>query len=241
MEEVRRMVGKIWTACSSRSKKNSTSHLFWLVQTCPNLFTPVHPCSHVFTPVHTCSPLFTPVHPCSPLFTPVHTCSHPFTPQWLFTLFAQWQFLVEFSPCENCYFSILCAILLKLHTFADLIKSYPTVHGLSRCIEIKMLIPLAAHTTVTLCMLVAQCHFLHFPMLSFFSLACYPAEIAYFNSPDRELSNFIRLMELYWSKIVGPSRSPWLKTVQRKSFERSNFLVLRPVLLKSAYFNSANR
>ena len=49
------------------------------------------------------------------------------------------------------------------------------------------------------------------------------------------------LMALYWSKIVDPSRSPCLRTVQRKSFERDNFLVLRPVLLKNAYFNSANR
>ena len=32
-----------------------------------------------------------------------------------------------------------------------------------------------------------------------------------------------------------------LKTVKKKTFERYNFLVLRPVLLKIAYFNSANR
>ena len=32
-----------------------------------------------------------------------------------------------------------------------------------------------------------------------------------------------------------------LKTVDKKSFERRNFLVLRPVLLKNAYFSSANR
>ena len=30
-------------------------------------------------------------------------------------------------------------------------------------------------------------------------------------------------------------------TIDRKSFERGNFLVLRPVLLKIAYFNSGNR
>ena len=28
---------KIWTACDSRLRKNSTSHQFWLVQTCPDL------------------------------------------------------------------------------------------------------------------------------------------------------------------------------------------------------------
>ena len=47
-------------------------------------------------------------------------------------------------------------------------------------------------------------------------------------------------MELYWNRNVDPSRSPCLKTVDRKCFECRNFLVLRPVLLKTAYFNSAN-
>ena len=32
-----------------------------------------------------------------------------------------------------------------------------------------------------------------------------------------------------------------LKTIDRKSFERGNFSVLRPVVLKIAYFNSGNR
>ena len=32
-----------------------------------------------------------------------------------------------------------------------------------------------------------------------------------------------------------------LKAIDRKSLERGNFLVLRPVLLKIAYFNSGNR
>ena len=127
-------VGQIWRAWDSRLRKNSASHLFWLVQTCPNLSTIEWPCT-----------------------------------------------------------------------------------------------------------LVAQCHFLHFRMLLFFSLTSYPGEIAYFNSPNGELFNGVRVMALYWSKIVDPSRSPCLKTVQRKSFESGNFLVLRPVLLKNAYFNSANR
>ena len=39
---------------------------------------------------------------------------------------------------------------------------------------------------------------------------------------------------------VVPSRRPCLKTMDRKSFERSNFSVLHPVLLKIAYFKSAN-
>ena len=87
---------------------------------------------------------------------------------------------------------------------------------------------------------VAPCHFLHFRMLLFFGLTSHPAEIPYFNSPNWELSYGARVMALDWSKIVDPSRSPCLRTVQRKS-ERGNFLVLRPVLLKNAYFNSANR
>ena len=69
----------------------------------------------------------------------------------------------------------------------------------------------------------------------------YPGEIAYFNSPNGELSNGARVMELYWNRNVDPSRSPCLKAIDRKSFERGNFLVLRPALLKIAYLNSANR
>ena len=33
--------------------------------------------------------------------------------------------------------------------------------------------------------------------LNFFSLMSYPGEIAYFNSPNRELPNRARVMELY--------------------------------------------
>ena len=91
------------------------------------------------------------------------------------------------------------------------------------------------------CTPVAQCPFLHFRMLLFFGLTSYPGEIAYFSSPNGELSYCVRLMALYRSKTVDPSRRPCLKTVQRKSFERGNFLVLRPVVLKIAYFSSANR
>ena len=50
----------------------------------------------------------------------------------------------------------------------------------------------------------------------------------------------IEMLELYWNRNVDPSRSPCLKAIDRKSFERGNFLVLRPVLLQNAYFNSAN-
>ena len=56
-------------------------------------------------------------------------------------LFVQWQLLVEFFPCKSCYFSILRAIFSKLHIFAHLIESYPTVHGLSSCVEKKNIVP----------------------------------------------------------------------------------------------------
>ena len=78
-------------------------------------------------------------------------------------------------------------------------------------------------------------------MLSFFGLTSYPAKIAYFNSPNRELSNGARVMELYSNGNVDPSRSPCLEAIDRKGFERRNFLVLLPVLLKFAYFNPADR
>ena len=39
---------------------------------------------------------------------------------------------------------------------------------------------------------------------------------------------------------VDPSSSPCLKTIDRKSFERGNFLVLHPVLPYISYFKSAN-
>ena len=91
------------------------------------------------------------------------------------------------------------------------------------------------------CTPVRQCHFFHFQMLIFFGLTSSPGEIACYNSPNGELSNGVQVMALYWSKIGDPSRSPCLKTIDRKSFERGNFLVLRPVVLKIAYFNSANR
>ena len=96
------------------------------------------------------------------------------------------------------------------------------------------------HNTVAMYAL-HEMPFLHFWMLLFFSITSYPAEIAYFNLPNRELSNGVQVMELYWNRNVDPSSSPCLETVDRKSFEHRNFLVLRPVPLKTAYLNSANR
>ena len=128
MEELGRRVGKIWRACDSPSTKT-------VLHTCSDLFKAGQNSSYLFPPLHSCSQLFTPVHTCSHLFTPVHTSVT------IYALHAL-QFLVEFSPCESCYFSILRVILLKLHVFAHLIESWPTVYGLSSCIEIKLSIPL---------------------------------------------------------------------------------------------------
>ena len=93
-------VGQIWRPCDSRLRKNSTSHMFWLVRTCPNLSKPVH----------------------------------------------------------------------------NTVTMY-------------------ARRTMSI---------LHFRRLFFFSLTSYPGEIAYFNSPNRELSNGARVMELYWNRNVEP-------------------------------------
>ena len=90
------------------------------------------------------------------------------------------------------------------------------------------------------CTLSAQCLFFTFEC-SYSSVLRSILLIAYLNSPNRELSNGVQAMELYWNRNVYPSRSPCLETVDRKSFEHRNFLVLHPVPLKIAYFNSANR
>ena len=83
------------------------------------------------------------------------------------------------------------------------------------------------------CTPIAQCHFLHFRMLLFFSLTSYPAEIAYFDSPDRELSNSVQVMALYWNKIVDPSGSPYYSDHVRPS--RSHFFALSSALILRSY------
>ena len=94
---------------------------------------------------------------------------------------ASWQFLVEFSPCESCYFSILARILLKLHILAHVIKSFPTVYGLCSCIREQNSIPLAGK---------------RFERCNFLVLRPVLLKNAYFSSPNRELSKVVRLVEL---------------------------------------------
>ena len=98
---------------------------------------------HIYIPVDICSQLFTPVHTCSHLFAPLHTSLTIYALRAMAA--SRWIF-----PCESRYFWILRAIFLKLHIFVHLIESYPMVYGLSSCVEKKMLIPLVAHTTVTM-------------------------------------------------------------------------------------------
>ena len=176
-------------------------------------------------------------HTCSHPFTPVHTCSH-------LTDYLRSSRHGSFS----LNFSLAKAVILRSYVlsfwncifFAHLIESYTTMHGLSSCVEKKCIDPSGSpYYSDHVCL--SHVIFLHFRMPLFFSITSYPPEIAHFNSPNGELSNVARLMKLYWSKIVDPSRSPCLKIVNWKRFECRNFSVLRPVLLKIAYFSSANR
>ena len=52
---------------------------------------------------------------------------------------------VIFCTFECSYSSVLRHILLKLHILTRLIESFPTLHGLWSCIEVKLSIPLWAH------------------------------------------------------------------------------------------------
>ena len=117
-------VGQIWTACDSRLRKNSASHLFWLVQTCQNFSEPVR------------------------------------------------NTVTMYARRTMSFFALSNALILQSYV-----------------------------------------------------LSCWNC---FFNSPNRELSNGVRVMALYRSKIVDPSRSPCFKTVDSKSLERRNFLMLRP-------------
>ena len=144
---------------------------------------------------------------------------------------------VNIYTFDSCYFPVSCPILPNLHILACLIESFRMVYGLWGCVEMKNVDP---SRSPRLKIVNGKCQFLHFGRLLFSSLTSYPGEIAYFSSPNQQLSNFVRLMEPYWNKNVDPSRSPCLKIISGKRFERRNFLVLRPVLLRIAYFSSAN-
>ena len=87
-------VGQIWTACDARLRNNSSSHPFWLVQTCPNLSEPVRNTVPMYAPSR----------------------------------------IVIFCTFECSYSSVLCPILVKLHSLTRLIESFPMVCGLWRCI-----------------------------------------------------------------------------------------------------------
>ena len=59
------------------------------------------------------------------------------------------------------------------------------------------------HNTVTMYARRAM-SFLHFRMLLLFSVTSYPAEIAYFNLPNRELSKSVQVIALNLIKLSIP-------------------------------------
>ena len=116
-------------------------------------------------------------HTCSDLFTPVHTCSHLFTPRWLSTLFAHWQFLVEFCSCESCFFFHPTCYLVEIAYFCLPNRELSNGVWLEKLywnIKSRFLWQPILQWP---CTLTAKCHFLHFQMLLFFSLMSYPAEL----------------------------------------------------------------
>ena len=71
-------------------------------------------------------------------------------------------------------------------------------------------------------------------MLLFFSLISYPAEIGYFNSPNRELSNEVWLVEFRRRKVVVHIFL-WVvpgHCLRAGFMESRNFCVLRLILVK---------
>ena len=52
--------------------------------------------------------------------------------------YACWSIGIENYPFKSRNFVVLCPVLLKLHISAQLIGSYPTVHGLWSCIKEKL-------------------------------------------------------------------------------------------------------
>ena len=142
--------------------------------------------------------------------------------QMLIPLEAQALKAIDRKSFERGNFLVLHPVLLKIAYFKSLIDSFPLTYSPKSCDKENLSIPLEPNHKAQ-----SSEIFLSFQAKKW--------------KRNWELFNGVRVMALYWSKIVDPSRSPCLRTVQRKSFERGNFLVLRPVLMKNAYFNSANR
>ena len=106
---------------------------------------------------------------------------------------------VNFYTYDSFYFPLSRPILLKLHILAHLIESFRTVYGLCGCVEIKMSIPLGPMLTDR------RWNMSIFALSTAFisSLISHPAEIAYFSSPNRELSNGVRFVRSY-SSVLRP-------------------------------------
>ena len=130
------------------------------------------------------------------------------------------------------------AILLKLHILASEMESFLTPYGLSNSGQENLQFTPFWVGPKLVCSdgLRAATIESH----NFFCLRSYHGEISHSNSPNRELSNGARVMELYWNRNVDLSRSPCLKAIDRKSFESGNFLVFHSELLNIAYFKLSN-
>ena len=129
------------------------------------------------TVLHTCLQLFTPVHTCSHLFTPVHTCSH--LSDYLHCS-RNGSFSLNFPFGKAIIFDLTC-YLVAIAYLCSPNRELPNGVWLVYLDRKKYR---SLWQPILQCMLVTKCHFLHFQMLLFFSLTSYPAEIAYFNSPN---------------------------------------------------------
>ena len=146
--------------------KKCTSGVAWSKCVGLTVYTLLHTCSDLFKPgktFHTRSNLFPPVPNCSYLFTRVHTCSQLFTTV-----------------------HICCHHFTTVHTCCRL---FTTVYTCSHLFT-------PVHNTVTiyaLCTMAVSRWIFLLRKLLFFDLRCCLVEIAYFCSPNRELSNSARL------------------------------------------------
>ena len=129
-------------------------------------------------------------------FTPVLTCSNlsKTHPRDYLRSSRNGSFSLNFPLAKAV---ILRAILLRLHLFAHLIESYPTVHGLSSCVEKKISILLVAHTTVTM--------YVHRTMSFFWTFECSYSSVLrrillklhILTRLIESFPTFLRFMELY--------------------------------------------
>ena len=186
----------------------------------------IHTCSHLFTLVHTCSDLFTPVH----TSVTIYALRAMAVSRWIFPL------------REVLFFDLTC-YLVEIAYFCSPNRELSNGVWLEELYRKKISIPLAAHTTVTMYARRKMSFFAlsNALILRSYVLSCWNCiPDGFFGLDCFAGTAFSGTTGVSPRKIVDPCRSPCLKILNWKRFERRNFLVLRPVLLKNAYFNSAN-